>query len=287
MIRFTAFITCSAAFALAVPNAVSAAVPVAPSQSTRPPSATMSTLAVRAKISASLSKTSFEASEVRSVKLSYGFSKRSKHFRYRLSVKNGASWQTVNMVKKTGRFKGSHTVTVKKFFAGEPVKVGSYRLRLTADGGGTTLAFTVISPPGTPSEPPAQVKPQAGYWKSTILSGPVSGGGLTVTSLRFTVLVDQATVAGLGFGYDFSFGGCSSGGYSSNGSSSAITSGEFTLGYGFTGPWTGAGVGRLVGSFDSPTSAHGTGSMEAFMFCTGLGNVRGSTGTFSWTATPQ
>ncbi len=285
MIRFTAFITCSAAFALAVPNAVSAAVPVVPSPFTRPPSATVSAPALRAKISASLSKTSFEASDVGSVKLSYRFSKRSKLFRYRLSVKNGASWQTVNMVKKTGRFKGFHTVSVKKFFAGEPVKVGSYRLRLTADGGSRTLAFSVTG------AAPAAVVPQAGYWESTGLSGPVSGGGLEVTRLVFTVGPDQATVSKVGFGYSVSWYGCSSGfsGMTSD-ISSPVTDGQFAP-ISPTGPWSGPVSGFLQGTFDSPTSAHGTGTMSGSMWCKGPTGfnmlMSGSTGNFSWTASKR
>ena len=46
-------------------------------------------------------------------------------------------------VKKKGSFKGSHTMTVKKVFGGKAVKVGSYRLKLSADGGSKTSNFTV------------------------------------------------------------------------------------------------------------------------------------------------
>ena len=291
MIRFTVFITCSAAFALAIPTAVSVAVPVAPSPFTRPPSATMSTLAARAKVSASLSKTSFEASEVGSVKLSYRFSKRSKHFGYRLRFKNGASWQTVNRVKKTGRFKGSHTVMVKKLFAGEPVEVGSYRLRLTADGGSRTLAFMVTS------APPAVVKPEAGLWHSTVLSGPSrSIGGsfsdsMEVTQLFFEVAPDRANVSKFGFSYTYSGPSfpsgelCSGSANSVESQPSPITNGQFSD----PGIPYGAELFRFQGTFDSPTTAHGTaqfGTTITDIRCR-LSGFYVATGTFTWTATRQ
>lgn len=280
MIRSTVLITC-AALALAVP---AAAAPVAP-----PEGSATSVLAAGAKISASLSETSFEASRVGSVKLSYSFSKRSKDFRYRLSFKDGAAWQTVNRVKKSGRFKGSHTLRVKKLFGGEPVMVGRYRLKLAADGGRTTLAFTVTGKP--PVTPPAAVVPQAGYWESTGLSGPVSGGGLEVTRLQFNVGPDQATVSGVGFGYTVSWYGCMSGFSGMNsGNSAPITDGQFQP-ISPTGSWSGPVSGFLQGTFDSPTSAHGTGTMSGSMWCKGPTGfnmlMSGSTGTFSWTASKQ
>jgi hypothetical protein len=284
MIRFTTLITCTAALTLAVPAAVSAAAPVAP-----PEGSATSVLAARAKVSASLSETSFQASEAKSVKLSYSFSTRSKLFKYRLSCKNGARWQTVNRVKKTGRFKGSHILRVKKLFGGEPVRAGSYRLTLTADGGSKTMAFTVTGAP--PVTPPAAVVPQAGYWESTGLSGPVNGGGLEVTRLGFTVGPGQATVSKIGFGYSVSWYGCSSGfsGMTSD-ISSPITDGQFAP-ISPTGPWSGPVSGLLQGTFDSPTSAHGTGAVSFSMWCkgpTGFNELKsGSTGTFSWTASKQ
>jgi len=96
-----------------------------------------------AKISAHLTKTSFEPAQAGSVKLIYSFSAPSRSFSYLLKLKKGKKWQTVKSVKKTGSFKGSHTMTVKKVFAGKPVKVGSYRLKLSADGGSKLLSFVV------------------------------------------------------------------------------------------------------------------------------------------------
>lgn len=98
------------------------------------------------KFSAHLTATTFTSSEAGSVKLVYRFSKPSKSFAYRLSVKNGKSWQTLRSVtgrKKKGYFKGSRTTTVKKLFGEKPVKNRSYRLRLRADANPVTLSFRV------------------------------------------------------------------------------------------------------------------------------------------------
>jgi len=104
-----------------------------------------------AAISAHLTKTSFKSSQAGSVKLVYSISVRSTTFSYLLSLKKGKKWQTVKSVKQKGRFKGSKTMTVKKVFAGKPVKVGSYKLVLSVDRGHKTLGFKVIK---TPSRPP-------------------------------------------------------------------------------------------------------------------------------------
>ena len=283
MIRSTLLITCASAVALAVP---AAAAPVAP-----PEGSATSVLAAGAKISASLSETSFEASRVGSVKLSYSFSKRSKDFRYRLSFKDGATWQTVNRVTKTGRFKGSHTLRVKKFFGGDPVMAGSYRLKLTADGGSKTLAFTVTGKP--PVTPPAAVVPQAGYWESTSLSGPVSGGGLEVTRLGFTVGPDQATVSKIGFGYTVSWYGCWPSGFSgmTSDNSSPITDGQFSnIELRRRLEWTGERLSARHVRLPDKRTRHG--HHECHHVVQGSYRIHGhthsgSTGTFSWTASKQ
>lgn len=105
-----------------------------------------------ARISAHLTKTSFKSSQAGSVKLIYSFSARSRTFSYLLSFKKGKKWQTVKSVKQRGSFAGSKKMTVKKVFAGKPVKVGSYKLMLSVDGGHKTLAFKVIKP--SPPPPP-------------------------------------------------------------------------------------------------------------------------------------
>jgi alpha-tubulin suppressor-like RCC1 family protein len=95
------------------------------------------------KISAHLTKASFAPAQAGSVKLIYKLSKPSKSFGYTLSLKKGAKWQTVNAVKEKGTFKGSRSMTVKKLFAGKPVKPGSYRLKLFGDEWSQLLTFKV------------------------------------------------------------------------------------------------------------------------------------------------
>ncbi len=237
--------------------------------------------AARARITGSITQTRFEESQAESVKVVYRFSKRSHRFGYRLAVKDDGAWQRVHSLHKKGHFKGKHTARVTTFFAGQPVGVGHYRLRLASDAGSAVLRFSVIA-----SVPrPVGVKPQAGRWEATSLTGSTSGGGAMVTSLGFTVATDQTTVSSLGFGYTFTFGGCFTTGYSSMAASSPFVSPSFSLGYGATGPWTGAASGSIDGTFDSPTSAHGTGTMQASCSAPASGQVIGRTGTFSWTAT--
>ena len=72
---------------------------------------------------------------------------------------------------------------------------GSYRLKLTADGGSKTLAFTVTGgkpvtpPPVTPPPvtPPAVVVPQAGHWESTSPQWPRERRGPDGHPSGFTV----------------------------------------------------------------------------------------------------
>jgi hypothetical protein len=291
MIRFTAFITCSAVFALAVPAGISAAAPVMPPLPAPPVSSAVSALAAAgAKVSASPSETSFEASRVGSVRVRYSFSKRSTLFKYRLTFKNGTNWQTVNKVKKTGSFKGSHRVALKKFLAGQSVEVGSYRLKLTADGGTKTLGFTVTS------EPPEVVKPQAGPWHSTSLTGPyrhVGGTGFSdsmeLTQLFFEVAPDATNVSKFGFSYNY-WGPAFPSGEPCAGSANGVESVPSPITNGqFSNPDipNGAEFFRFQGTFDSPTTAHGTaqfGTTITDARCR-LGAFPVATGTFTWTAT--
>lgn len=116
-----------------------------------------STTASGGKISsARLTKKKFTIFQTASVKLIYKFSKESTHFSYKLQIKKKVSvkehgewrkvtrWKQVRSAKQRGHFKGSKSMTVKKLFAGKPVNVGSYKLRLSADRGVKTLSFEVI-----------------------------------------------------------------------------------------------------------------------------------------------
>jgi alpha-tubulin suppressor-like RCC1 family protein len=97
------------------------------------------------KISARLTATAFPVSQAGAVKLTYKFSKPSKSFSYRLTLKQGSKWRLVRSVtsKKKGYFRGSKTTTVKKLFAGKPVRVGGYQLKLSAGTGSKLLGFRI------------------------------------------------------------------------------------------------------------------------------------------------
>lgn len=138
--------------------------------------------AAPARISAHLTSTSFTAAKAGSVKVQYRFSSTSSRFAYVLSRRAGSAWVTVRSVSRRGRFRGSHSLTIKSVFASRPIVVGRYRLKLSGSANSVTLGFTVaragtVTPPGT-------VTPQAGRWRATSLTGPASGsgGGGTVTA---------------------------------------------------------------------------------------------------------
>lgn len=100
-----------------------------------------------ARISAHLTETTFTSSQAGLVELDYWFSNPSKSFAYRLSIKKGEKWQLVKKVKtvkKAGSFKGQRKSTVKKLFAGKPIRIGDYRLKLSVDTRSELLGFTVV-----------------------------------------------------------------------------------------------------------------------------------------------
>jgi hypothetical protein len=114
----------------------------------------MSGLVARSgKIRAHLTKTSFTAAKASKVKLVYSFSAPSKRFSYRLFRKSGAKWLKVRAITRRGRFTGSHTKTVKAIFGSKPVKVGRYRLVLSADANRITRAFRVVAAPSSIARP--------------------------------------------------------------------------------------------------------------------------------------
>ncbi len=100
-----------------------------------------------AKISARLTKTSFTSAQAGSVKLVCKFKKKSGSFAYKLTFKKGKKWQTIKSVKKKSYRKGAYRMSVKKVFAGKAVKLGSYRLKISANGGSKLLKFKVIKAP--------------------------------------------------------------------------------------------------------------------------------------------
>jgi len=123
-----------------------------------------------AKLSARLTKTSFTTSQAGSVKLICKFSTKSGKFSYLLTFKKGRRWQTVKSVKKKSYRKGSNTMTVKKVFAGRAIKLGSYRLKVSANGAGKRLSFRVVAA-GPAASPTA--KPSGGGSSPTSPTVPV------------------------------------------------------------------------------------------------------------------
>ena len=240
-------------------------------------------------ISARLTKTSFSASQAGSVSLVYSFSTSSTTFRYAVSRSTGSGWQVVSSITKKGSFRGSHTMTVTKLFAGHAVAAGSYRLVVSAGGTGRTLTFQVTAAA-------ASFTPKIGAWSSTSLGGAFGGNGgagnVTVKSVSFGV--GPGAVTGFGYSYEWSCvmkvtGGFGGGPTSGNGSSSESTAApiknlQFST-PGATGAWTAGGAGTFQGTFDSATTAHGTATFGDYVngsacFMNGMVN----TGTFTWTA---
>lgn len=115
--------------------------------------------AASGRISASLSKKSLTASEAGKVKVTYRFTSVSKHFTYRLLKQNGSSWKNLRTVARTGRFKGSHTKTVKSFFGSRPVAVGRYRIELKGDANRVRLGFKIVKSSSNGSSGPNPNKP--------------------------------------------------------------------------------------------------------------------------------
>jgi alpha-tubulin suppressor-like RCC1 family protein len=97
------------------------------------------------KISAHLTKRSFTSSQATQVKLIYQFSPASKSFGYLLSFKSGSTWQTLSSFKRRGSYRGVHSMSLSRLFAGKPVRAGRYRLKLTADANSKLLTFAVVA----------------------------------------------------------------------------------------------------------------------------------------------
>jgi hypothetical protein len=154
---------------------------------------------------------------------------------------------------------------------------------VAADNGGWS-SFSIPAP---------QPKPKPGYWVATSLAGSVG----PVSSIYFSVLPDQATETGFGFVYHYShssaFDHCdvSASGVSAwiKSPTSPIVGGQFREPPGIE-VWSesdgngASGSGTFAGTFDSPTSAHGTASFSATIYC-GLTPISSGPAPFSWTAT--
>ena len=150
----------------------------------------------------------------------------------------------------------------------------------TPADGGNWFSFTVGGP-------------QAGSWRSTSLGG-ATGYYVQITGVSFTV--SSAGVSEFTLAYSWStissLGGTCSGSDTSypKTSPAPITGGSFTSSS-LQWPngeevWSGHAHGEFSGTFDSPTTAHGTASLQLHLDppCLLPG---GTTGPFTWTAAWQ
>ena len=136
--------------------------------------------------------------------------------------------------------------------------------------------------------PATAITPRTGPWNSSSVAS--NGSFVSVSRIDFNVGTDG--VAGFGFGYTYSNGICGSGGgYSSAPGQGVapIVKSHFESPGGSTGPWSGIGAGDFEGTFDSPTTAHGTASFHWTLIGTGIGcfTMSGTAGPFTWTASAK
>lgn len=99
--------------------------------------------------SGNLTKKSFTIAEAKSIKLTYGFSKPSKSFAYRLLLKRGSKWQQLNRAKTTIKAKrryltGVKTASLKKLFGRHAFALGTYRLKISSSYSTRQLNFKIV-----------------------------------------------------------------------------------------------------------------------------------------------
>lgn len=224
------------------------------------------------RVTAHLTKTSFTSAQAGNVKLVYAFSPASTRFGYLLSLKNGAKWVTVRSVNKTGSFKGSYTMTVKQLFGSNAVKIGQYRVKVSADTNNVTRSFTVVKPS---SGGGSTTTPRAGHW-----SGSTTASNFPPSPVDFYATPDQVHIINFSFSYSLfkvlpSFPySCIASGKSTQNTQTPIATKSFSFS---DGPF------YFSGTFDSPTSAHGTVGVQVLP--SSCGEV--SSGPQPWTATWQ
>ena len=148
----------------------------------------------------------------------------------------------------------------------------------TPADGGKWFSFTVRGP-------------QAGSWLSTSLGA--TGAFVHITGVSFTV--NSVGVAGFTFAGSYEVPGvypshvpCSGYGtaYPVNLPPAPITSGSFAKPsvLGGVAIWSGIGIGDFSGTFDSPTTAHGTATLDLILGPS-CNPSSPTTGPFTWTAT--
>lgn len=252
--------------------------------------------AASGRVSAQMSATTFTAAQASGVRLTYSFSSKSRHFGFALARRASGKWVKVRTVSKRGSFKGSHVTTVKKVFGSHAVTVGRYRLQVAGDANTVSLKFTIASG----STPPTTVVPKPGQWKST--STAANGGMVSVTDVSFVVSADSANVTDVTFHFTFSGSMTPPFGHSCSGTAltyplaaapTPVENAKFSGPTGATGAWyqgfnvAAGGTGVLTGTFDSPTTAHGTAMFNWRLGGTGCMSLSGQNGPFDWSASLQ
>ena len=96
-----------------------------------------------------LTKKSFTISEAKSIRLTYGFSKPSKIFARKLSIKKGSKWQMIKSAKTTKGskrqyFTGVKTASLRTLFGGKKFALGRYRLRISSAYSTRQLTFRIV-----------------------------------------------------------------------------------------------------------------------------------------------
>jgi hypothetical protein len=135
------------------------------------------------------------------------------------------------------------------------------------------------------------VRPRAGYWQLTFVSGGSgsgTGGSFHVLNAGFTVSNNHKVSR---FSFSFTYSGpikppsgvCSGNGVSTATQSSAIKQRKFSTPS--ITSWTGAGSATYHGAFDSARRAHGTAVFQVFISGTGCQlSGTATTGTVHWRA---
>jgi alpha-tubulin suppressor-like RCC1 family protein len=129
----------------------------------------------RSRISAHLTSTHFIAVQAKETRLFYEFSRASRTFVYLLERGQGTKWRMTRSVKRRGSFSGAHSITVKNLFGKSAVKVGRYRLRLSADANRATLFFRIMN--ATPISNAVAVTSGSGHNCALFASGRVDCWG--------------------------------------------------------------------------------------------------------------
>jgi hypothetical protein len=96
-----------------------------------------------------LTKKSFTIAEAKSIKLTYGFSKPSKSFAYKLSAKKSSGWKLIKSAKtikqsKRSYFIGVKTASLKKLFGGKAFALGLYRFKISSAYSTRQLNFKIV-----------------------------------------------------------------------------------------------------------------------------------------------